>query len=215
MIFFVWFFGLGAILASAALVRRAGQGDRAVIAVLLAGFVATVSYIFIGEAGLPDQPYRNRIAEIDARDATSLNPAETLALLEERVRAYPESPEPHFFIGEMMRSQGRVQDAVRAYQSALRRDPGYVRALVSLADSLTRLAGTVTPEAKQIYARANVLDRREVRAGFMAGLADWQAGDKALARNRWQALAEALGPDDPKASMLASLVSQAEAGAYD
>lgn len=125
MIFVVWFFGLAAILGSSMLARRAGMGDRAVIAILLAGFVATIAYIFVGNAGLPDQPYSGRLADLQARDPTQLSPAETLARLESLVREQPEDPQPHFFIGEMMRAQGRDADAVRAYQSALRRDPAY------------------------------------------------------------------------------------------
>lgn len=213
MIFLVWFFGLGAILTSAALVRRAKLGDRAVIAVLLAGFVSTLCYVFIGSAGLPDLPYGQRLAEIQDRDPTQLSPSETLARLEQLVREQPEDPQPHFFIGEMMRAQGREDDAVRAYQSALRRDPGFVPAIVALADSLTRLAGgKVGDEAKRIYARAVALDPGQVRAGFMAGLSDWQSGDRALARTRWQNVANGLSEADPKRAMLDALVAQAEAG---
>lgn len=214
MIFLVWFFGLGAILGSAMLVRRAGFGDRAVIAVLLAGFFATVSYIFVGSAGLPDQPYRDRIAEISARDPTQLNSAETLARLEQLVRQQPDDPQPHYFIGEVLKAQGRDQDAVRAYQSALRRDGNYVPALVALADALTRLSdGEVGETAKQVYARASALDAGQVRAGFMAGLSDWQAGDRTLARARWENLRNGLAETDPKRRMLETLVAEAEAGA--
>lgn len=214
MIFLVWFFGLGAILGSAMLARRAGFGDRAVIAVLLAGFFATVSYIFVGSAGLPDQPYSARIAEISARDPTQLNSAETLARLEQLVRRQPDDPQPHFFVGEVLKAQGRDQDAVRAYQSALRRDGNYVPALVALADALTRLAGgEVGDTARQAYARAAALDPSEVRAGFMAGLGDLQAGDAALARARWDNIRETLAEMDPKRRMLEALVAEAEAGA--
>ncbi|MEO1476909.1 MAG: hypothetical protein AAFS13_11070 [Pseudomonadota bacterium] len=212
----VWFFGLGAILASSALVRRAGLGDRAVIAVLLASFLAVVAYVFVGQPNMPDRPYSTRIAEIDARDATSLSPAETLALLEQRVREYPDSPQPHFFIGEMMQTRGRERDAVRAFQSSLRRDPAFVPALVALADSLTRLnGGQVGSEAKRLYARAVAIEPLQVRAGFMAGLADWQAGERPLARSRWETVAGGLPENDPRVGMLASLVEQAEAGAFD
>ncbi|MEO0881502.1 MAG: hypothetical protein AAFY34_02105 [Pseudomonadota bacterium] len=216
MIFLVWFFGLGAILASSALVRRAGLGDRAVIAVLLASLLAVISYVAVGRPNLPDQPYGKRIAEIDSRDATTLSRAETLALLEQRIREYPDSPQPHFFIGEILQSQGRERDAVRAFQSSLRRDPAFTPALIALADSLTRLnEGRIGVEAKRLYARAVAVDPAEARAGFMAGLADWQAGDRPLARSRWAAVGEGLPVGSTQAAMLASLVEQAEAGAFD
>ncbi|MEM9668834.1 MAG: hypothetical protein AAF950_07890 [Pseudomonadota bacterium] len=216
MIFFVWFFGLGAILASAALVRRAGLGDRAVIVVLLASLAAVIGYITVGSPNLPDLPHAQRIAEIDEKDATSLSTAETLALLEQRVKAYPETPQPHFFIGEIMQSQGRERDAIRAFQSSLRRDPSFVPALTAMADSLTRLnKGRVNAEAKRLYARAVAIEPDQARAGFMAGLSDWQAGEKPLARSRWDTVASGLPDGDPQLRLLASLVEQAEAGAFD
>lgn len=212
MTFLVWVFALAAILVSARLVRRAGLGDRAVIAVLLGGLLATIGYIFVGTPALPDQPYSKRLEEIASRDATRLTPAETLARLEQLVRDQPDDPQPHFFIGEVMKSQGRDSDAVRAYQSALRRDSNYVPALVALADALTRLSdGIVQDTAKQIYARAVAIDRSQVRAGFMAGLSDWQAGDATLARARWENLRQSLAETDPNRQMLEALIARAEA----
>ncbi|MEL7480940.1 MAG: hypothetical protein AAGJ29_05220 [Pseudomonadota bacterium] len=212
MTFLVWVFALAAILVSARLVRRAGLGDRAVIAVLLGGLLATIGYIFVGTPALPDQPYSKRLEEIASRDATRLTPAETLARLEQLVRDQPDDPQPHFFIGEVMKSQGRDSDAVRAYQSALRRDSNYVPALVALADALTRLSdGIVQDAAKQIYARAVAIDRSQVRAGFMAGLSDWQAGDATLARARWENLRQSLAETDPNRQMLEALIARAEA----
>ncbi|MEL6324541.1 MAG: hypothetical protein AAFQ84_09970 [Pseudomonadota bacterium] len=211
MTFLVWVFALAAILVSARLVRRAGLGDRAVIAVLLGGLLATIGYIFVGTPALPDQPYSKRLEEIASRDATRLTPAETLARLEQLVRDQPDDPQPHFFIGEVMKSQGRDSDAVRAYQSALRRDSNYVPALVALADALTRLSdGIVQDTAKQIYARAVAIDRSQVRAGFMAGLSDWQAGDATLARARWENLRQSLAETDPNRQMLEALIARAE-----
>lgn len=216
MIFLVWFFGLGAILASAALVRRAGLGDRAVIAVLLASLLAVLAYVAVGNPNLPDQPYADRILEIKQRDATTLSASETLALAEQQVRQYPDAPQPHFIIGEIMRGQGRGTDAVRAYQSSLRRDPSFLPALISLADVLTVLnEGQISQEAKRLYARAVAIDPSQARAGFMAGLADWQSGDRPLARSRWDAVGGALPEGGAQAAMLESLVEQAESGAFD
>lgn len=216
MTFLVWFFGIGAILASSRLVRRAGLGDRAVIVVLLVSLLATAAYALVGSPHLKDQPYRKRIAEIEAREATTLTLSERLAVAEQQVREYPDAPLPHFIIGEIMRGQGRGSDAVRAYQSALRRDPSFVPALVSLADVLTVLnSGRVGADAKRFYSRAIAIDPKQVHAGFMAGLADWQAGDRPLARSRWAAVNEGLREDASQAAILASLVEQAEAGAFD
>lgn len=211
MSWFVWLFGFFAVLGASQFVRFKGYSDQNVSAVLLAGLLGAIGYFFIGRAELPDQPYSVRSAEIEARDPTTLSPAETLARLETLIKTQPEAPQPHFFIGEMMRGQGRDGDAIRAYQSALRRDDRYVPAIVALGDTLVRQAGgKIGADAKRIYARALVLDPTQVRSGFLAGLSDWQEGDKATARARWSAIREGIAPDDPRQQMLDALIAEAE-----
>lgn len=213
MTWIVWISSLLVILAASQLARFRGQGDGAVVGVLLAGLVVSVCYFFVGRAGLEDQPYNARAAELAERDATTLTTAETLARLETLIRTRPEDAQPHFFIGEILRAQGRDQDAVRAYQSALRRDDRYVEAMLALADALTRLAGgTIGVDAQRIYARALVLDPTQVRAGFLVGYADWQAGDRQAARARWETVRAGMPPDDPRQAALAQLIAGIEAG---
>ena len=212
MIWLVWIFGFSCIIGASQFTRRMGYGDNTVIAILLAGLLASIGYLFVGRAGLPDQPFSARIAELKDRDALSLSPAETLARLERLVREQPDDPQPHFFIGEMLSGQGRDQDAVRAYQSALRRDDSFVPAMIALADTLTRISGgEVGPDAKRIYERALVLDPTQVRAGFLVGLADFQAGDIVAARARWQTVRAGLEGSDPRHQMLDALINEAEA----
>jgi len=211
MSWFVWLFGFFAVLGASQFARFKGYSDQKVSAVLLAGLVAAIGYFFIGRAELPDQPFSVRAAEIEARDPTTLSPAETLARLETLVKAQPEAPQPHFFIGEMMRAQGRDGDAVRAYQSALRRDDRFVPAIVALGDTLVRQAGgKIGDDAKRMYARALVLDPTQVRSGFLAGLSDWQAGDKVTARARWSAVREGIAQDDPRQQMLDALIAEVD-----
>lgn len=211
MSWFVWLFGFFAVLGASQFARFKGADDRKVSVILIAGLIGSIGYSLIGRAGLPEQPFNVRAAEIAARDPTTLSPAETLARLEGLVKAQPDAPQPHFFIGEMMRAQGRDSDAVRAYQSALRRDDRFVPAMVGLGDALLRLAdGRISEDAKRIYARALVLDPTQVRAGFLAGLADWQAGDETTARARWKAVREGIAASDPRQQMLDALIAEAE-----
>lgn len=211
MSWLVWSFGFFVILGVSQLARYKGAGDKKVSGILLVGLIGAVGYFFIGRAELPGQPYKNRVAEISKRDPTTLSPAETLARLEGLVKEQPSAPQPHFFIGEMMRTQGRDSDAIRAYQSALRRDDRYVPAMIALGDAMVRLSGGEIDEtAKQIYARAVILDPTQVRAGFLAGLADWQTGNENIARTRWQAVRDGVEPEDPRRDMLDTLIAQVE-----
>lgn len=200
------------ILGASQLARWTGRGDRAVIAILLAGLIASVGYFFIGRPSLPDRPYSQRAAELAERDPKTLTPSETLARLELLVRQQPDNAQPHYFIAELLRGQGRDDDAVRAYQSALRRDDRHVPAMIGLADALTRLAGgKVGADAQRIYARALVLDPTQVRAGFLIGYADWQTGDATAARARWETVRAGLAENDPGRDVLAALIARAEA----
>lgn len=209
MSWFVWSFGFAIILAASQLARFRGLGDGKVSAILLAGLIGAIGYFFVGRAELPDQPFYERSAEIAKRDPTTLNPAETLARLEGLVKEQPDAAQPHFFIGEMMRAQGRDSDAVRAYQSALRRDDRFVPAMIALGDAIVRLSGgKIDDSAKQVYSRALILDPTQVRAGFLVGLADWQVGDKNTARARWQAVSEGVEANTPQREMLNALIAQ-------
>lgn len=213
MSWIVWIFGFVAVLGASQFARFKKFDDAKVSAVLLAGLIGAVGYFFIGRAELPDQPYVERAAELSARDPLTLSANERLALLESLIKTQPDAPQPHFFIGDMMRAQGRDSDAVRAYQSALRRDDRFVPAMVGLGDALTRLSGgRIGPDAKRIYARAVAIDPTQVQAGFLAGFADWQAGDKTAARARWKTVREGIAPEDPRQKLLDEMIEAAENG---
>ncbi|MEO9971757.1 MAG: hypothetical protein ABJG15_18315 [Hyphomonadaceae bacterium] len=189
MIWLVWVFGFFTVLGASQIARAKGRGDRAVIAILIAGFLASLGYLFIGRAGLPDQPYQARIAKLEAIPPEQRSRAEVLAQFESLIREQPDNPRPHFVIGEMMAGQGRNDDAIRAFQSALRRDERFVPAMIGMADAITRSAqGRVGPQAKRIYERALTIDPAQLHAGFMYGVGTWQDGDDEAARLVWDGL---------------------------
>ena len=141
-----------------------------------ATLIAAVAYLFVGRPMLPDQPYSAREAEIASRPADDLSRDEMLARLQMTAREQPDSPEPQYFIGVLLRSQGQTENALRAFQSALRRDPDHVPALIALADAVvTRDGGIITEPAARLYDRAWRLDNSEVRAS----LSGWRPGRRA------------------------------------
>ncbi len=164
--------------------------------------LAIAGYAAIGKPGMADQPMRSRQAALTEKirtDAQSLTAPETLSRLEQAIIDQPEAPEPHFFIGEMLRAQGRPEDALRAYQSALRRDQDYVPALIALADVLVELSdGAVGPDATRFYGRAYELDETQVRAGMWAAMGAAQAGDQAKAEQAMRYIYSRLPEGDPR-----------------
>ena len=159
-------------------------------------------YLLVGSPGMGDQPMADRQAGLMEKirnNPDSLTPAETLSRLEATVKERPDDPQPHFFIGEILRAQGRTSDAARAYQSALRRDNDFVPALVALANALVELSGgSVSPEATRLYARAYELDETQVRAGMWAAMGAAQAGDQEKAEQAMRYIYARLPEDDPR-----------------
>ncbi len=178
---------------------------RLVPSALGLGFaVALGGYLAVGSPGMPDQPIARRTAEIAAKNPADLTRAEALARLELLTRDRPDDPKPHFFIGRMLADEGRPEDAVRAFQSALRRDPDHAPALVALADTVVQLeGGEISDNTRALYAQGFARDPSDIRAGFMLGLADWRAGRPEMAESRWQAIAGQLAPASPQAQQLA------------
>ena len=181
-------------------------------AILLAACLAAgvAGYALVGEPGMADQPMSARQAALADKirtDPQSLTAAETLSRLEQAMRDNPKAPEPHFFIGEMLRAEGRPDDALRAYQSALRRNEDYVPALVSLADVLVELGnGAVSPDATRLYARAYQLDETQVRAGMWAAMGAAQAGDQDKAEQAMRYIYARLPEDDPRRERFRAMI---------
>lgn len=182
--------------------------NLAILGVCLA--VGVAGYVLVGKPGAGDQPMSLRqaaLAEKVATDPQSLSPAELLSRLEQAVKDQPDAPEPHFFIGEMLRAQGRPEDALRAYQSALRRNSDYVPALVALSDVLVELSGgAVGPDATRLYARAYELDETQVRAGMFAAMGAAQAGDQEKAEQAMRYIYARLPEDDPRRERFRAMI---------
>jgi cytochrome c-type biogenesis protein CcmH/NrfG len=172
--------------------------------------VGVAGYVLVGKPGAGDQPMSLRqaaLAQKVATDPQSLSPAELLSRLEQAVKDQPDAPEPHFFIAEMLRAQGRPQDALRAYQSALRRSSDHVPALVALSDVLVELSGgAVGPDATRLYARAYELDDTQVRAGMFAAMGAAQAGDQEKAEQAMRYIYARLPEDDPRRERFRAMI---------
>lgn len=184
--------------------------------------VAIGGYLLVGSPGMGDQPMADRQAGLMEKvrtDPQSLTPAETLSRLEATVKERPDDPQPHYFIGEILRAEGRTSDAARAYQSALRRDETFVPALLSLADSLVDLNnGAVSPEATRLFAKAYELDETQVRAGMWAAMGAAQAGDQQKAEQAMRYIYSRLPEDDPRRERFAPMIEalgQAESATPD
>lgn len=174
-------------------------------------FVAALGlYFWRGQPRMAEQPFSERAAEIAAADPNTLAPDELLTRLQSLAASRPNDPEPHYFIGNLLRSNGRSEDAIRAYQSALRRDDRHIASLIALGDLRTNEQnGVINENAAQLYERAWRLDNTQIRAGFLTGLAAYQDGRQDEALAIWDMVGNDLENNDVARDGLRAMIEQA------
>lgn len=144
-------------------------------------------YLFFGSPHKADQPFAAREAELLSRAPETLNEDEVMLLLQEQARKVPTDPKPHALMAQVLSGAGRDQDALRAYQAALRRDPNNADLIAETGAVLMRLnRDVVGPDAEAAFEAALKLDPSSANVRFYLGLADWQAGRKAEALSAWR-----------------------------
>jgi cytochrome c-type biogenesis protein CcmH len=116
-----------------------------------------------------------------------LSEDEIMLLLQEQAKKAPEDPMPHALMAQVLGSAGRDQDALRAFQAAMRRDPKNADLIAETGAVLMRLnKGVIGADAKSAFDAALALKPNSVPARFYLGWADWQAGKKAEAVSAWR-----------------------------
>lgn len=202
--------------------RILGEGPRlgklamtSVAAVIALG--AGGLYLIYGSPQKTDQPFVQREAELLSRPPETLSEDEIMLLLQEQAKKAPEDPMPHALMAQVLGSAGRDQDALRAFQAAIRRDPKNADLIAETGAVLMRLnEGVVGADAKSAFDAALQLKPNSVSARFYLGLADWQAGKKTEALAAWRT-AYSLNAKDAEGQMqlvtrVADILSQLDRG---
>ena len=178
--------------------------------VFLTGVIAVIGYVVVGHPDMRDAPLAGRLDELEKLVQTpeaieSLTPDQIMAIFQKRGLENPKDPIPHAGQAKLLEIMGRPQEAVMAYQAALRRDPDFLPAITGLADLLFKSSGDVDLATGQLYERAHELDARDPRITFMAGVGALKAGRKDDAERLWAEAEAATPPDDPKQGMYKAL----------
>ncbi len=195
------------IIVSLGLAYWVGNTWRMRAGVLIAMAIAVTCYGFIGSPSIGDRPLHQRLDEMRKMEPKDISGDQWIALLQQRAKVDPEDPQSHKFIGDILMQQGKPDEALLAYQSALRRDPKFVDVLTPMADALVaQQGGRVTEQAQQIYIAAFSANTADVKAAFMPGMRFWLDGDRDGARD-WWAQAQSMMPEgSPEAMELKSQV---------
>lgn len=184
--------------------RRAGGGaGSALPALAVCGAVAIVAlgaYLLIGRPELPDAPYAARLEALKGRDPTTFTVEEALAILHEAGRENPNDPLPHFYSGQLLLDQGRAQEAARAFDMALRREPQMAEAVLGLGRAIVAAEGRVTPEALAAFQQAGE-HTNDPAPWIYQAMAAMEAGRDEDARRFWGEAYARMSEADPRREM--------------
>jgi cytochrome c-type biogenesis protein CcmH len=159
--------------------------------VFVAALLAVGGYAVVGKPNKPDLPLSGRIEELEQqakKTPENITPDQIMAIAERRSKEHPKDPQPHYIMGVLLKGTGKPNEAMLAFESALRRDPKFVPAMVALADLLFESGDVVTADAQRLYQEAFTLQPADLRLGYMTGVGDWQAGKKDEAEKLWASL---------------------------
>jgi cytochrome c-type biogenesis protein CcmH/NrfG len=157
--------------------------------VLVAGLAAVGAYFLLGKSSMADQPLEARIVQIqkqwDDQGPQTLRADQIMALAEKRAREEPNNPGPHLAIGTLLELVGRPEEAMMAYESALRRSPDEIEAIKKLADLRFKMTQEIDPVTSALYHEWYRREPNQLRVGYLAGIGDWLEGKKAEAETIW------------------------------
>lgn len=179
---------------------------------MLCGVVAVAAlgvYLVIGRPELRDAPYQERLEALKQRDPATFSADEALAVLSEATKDHPGDALPHFYMGQVLLGQGRAEEAARAFDAALRREPELVEAMLGLGRALVSIEnGRVTPEALALFQHAGDLTDDPAPWIYQA-MAAMDEGRDADARRLWGEALRRMPDDDPRRQMAQEMSSGA------
>ncbi len=181
-----------------------------------AALAALGLYVWLGSPGMPDQPFKARMAQWRA-EATSapgkLRPDEMAAMLREVVKSHPGDPRPLEMLGRLDSQTGDAAAAARDYDRAAHLDPNNAGLQVALGLALAEAAGAKgTPDAEAALRRALAIDPKTPSALYYLGLLRARAGDRVEAAQLWRQLAGEFPDNDSRRAQLLALADRAEKG---
>lgn len=191
---------------------KVGPKDRLVV---LAGLGLTAAlalglYVGLGRAGLPDQPYKERVAQWAAKPE-NLEPAQVAAVMTEVVREKPDDATAQAMLGAARFEAGDPIAAASAFRRALAIEPENAQNWARLGESLVRANnGEISGDAEVAFREAVRLDEGQLGARYFLGEVALQRGETDVARQQWAPLLAVLSASDPRRAELVSRLAEAK-----
>ncbi|MFQ5533680.1 MAG: c-type cytochrome biogenesis protein CcmI [Sphingomonadales bacterium] len=176
---------------------------RWVPAAILGVLVPAITFGLYARLGSPDVPgmaFADQDVSPSRQDPASEQKsfAELIDRLARRLEEQPGNVDGWRLLGRSYTRLGQYGKAVAAFRRAIALDSEDADTQLSLAESLTMVAGgVVTPEAARIFARALELEPGLPGGRYYLALAAFQAGEFKAAHDGWLALRNDAPPDAP------------------
>ncbi|RAU22995.1 c-type cytochrome biogenesis protein CcmI [Paramagnetospirillum kuznetsovii] len=178
--------------------QRAGK--RAAMAIVLMLPLAALGfYLMLGAPELRDRPYSDRAAQIAEMKDRSSQIQAMVTRLAERLKADPNDGKGWAMLGRSYRAMGRIEEAMEAYDKAVKLLPGDIPVRLDYAALLLEESeGPSLPEAAMKLLRdIGAIDPDQPDSLYYLGLDAAAKGDKATARKLWTRLMTVIPADSP------------------
>jgi cytochrome c-type biogenesis protein CcmH len=199
-----------------------GRRSRLIAAgsVLLAAATALGLYLIFGAPGVPDQPYKARVAAWRASNPTLLGPERLAAVMRQIAATRPKDPLAQGFLGRAELDAGDPYAARKAFARAAALAPGRADLQTDLGEALAAGAEGMQPEdagpamasAQAAFTRALALNPKSAEALFALGRLQIETGNPAAGLGRWRTLLAELPEADPQRAALAAAIARVQAG---
>lgn len=188
----------------------------ALAALVLAGAGVGAAYLQLGAPGMPDQPLRERQAQIAAIEAERNDGAALIAQLQKVLEGRPDDLQGHRLLVTSLAGMGRMAEAVDAQRRVIEIQgdavPGHE--LVSLAGLMIAAeGGRISPEAEAALAAGLAKDPEDPSGRYFSGLLFIQNDQPERAYPIWSRLLEEGPPDAPWVKAIAPVIEELAAQA--
>jgi cytochrome c-type biogenesis protein CcmH len=175
------------------------------ITLIVMPLLALGLYGYVGSPDQPDQPLVARQAEREG--ATELSAL--ITKVEARLNDHPEDGMGWATIAPVYVSSGRYDDAMKAFDNALRILGENAELRSGLGEARMAAAdGIVTAEALSEFDKALALDPTNARARYYRALAAEQDGQIGEAISRYKALLQSLSPQSQEATFISERIAK-------
>ena len=178
-------------------------------AAVAAPLLALVVYLLTGMPGLPDMPYKTRLAGWQKTDPAHLPLPEMAAVLSDDVRKKPSDPQGYFYLGLVERAEGDLPSAIEHLEKAADLKPSDAKTWTTLGTALVeRDQDQVGAAAQDAFRRALALDPTAVQPRYFLGRAEIASGHAEAGLADWRLLLAAIPAQDPRRGELESEIER-------